>query len=418
MNPTRIEEKLSILADAAKYDVSCSSSGGNSKNTGGLGNASKSGICHSFTEDGRCVSLLKILFTNHCIYDCAYCTSRRSNDTSRAAFTVEEVVDLTMQFYRRNYIEGLFLSSGIFKNADYTMERLVRVAKTLRTEHRFQGYIHLKTIPGASDELMKEAGLYADRLSVNMEIPTKSGLALLAPEKNHDDMKAPMQTVQEQIVQFKESKKVHKHAPKFTPAGQSTQFIIGATGETDHQIIRLSSHFYQKYELRRVYYSGYVPMLSDKRLPDISTPVPLVRENRLYQADWLMRFYGFHADEIVDADSPFLDLQFDPKLAWAIRHREHFPVNIQTAPYEMVLRVPGIGVRTAKKIVKSRKFTALTLDHLKQMGAAVNRARYFVALSVPNPYLNDLTRENFRELLMGNTKTKFSEHRTGQLSLF
>ncbi|WP_323842683.1 putative DNA modification/repair radical SAM protein [Moraxella sp. Pampa] len=418
MNHERIEQKLAILADAAKYDVSCSSSGGNRKNAGGLGNSSKSGICHSYTEDGRCVSLLKILFTNHCIYDCAYCTSRRSHDTPRAAFTVEEVVDLTMQFYRRNYIEGLFLSSGIFKNPDYTMERLVRVAKTLRTKHNFHGYIHLKTIPGASDDLMKEAGLYADRLSVNMEIPTKSGLALLAPEKNHDDMKAPMQTVQEQIVQFKDSRKVHKHTPKYTPAGQSTQFIIGATGESDHQIIRLSSHFYQKYDLKRVYYSGYVPMLTDKRLPDVSTPVPLVRENRLYQADWLMRFYGFGADEIVDADNPFLDLQLDPKMAWAVRHREHFPINIQTAPYEMVVRVPGIGVHTAKKIMSARRFTTLTLEHLKQMGAAVNRARYFVALNIPNPYLNDLMRDNFRDVLLNQTQSKFKEARTGQLPLF
>lgn len=418
MNHERIEQKLAILADAAKYDVSCSSSGGNRKNAGGLGNSSKSGICHSYTEDGRCVSLLKILFTNHCIYDCAYCTSRRSHDTPRAAFTVEEVVDLTMQFYRRNYIEGLFLSSGIFKNPDYTMERLVRVAKTLRTKHNFHGYIHLKTIPGASDDLMKEAGLYADRLSVNMEIPTKSGLALLAPEKNHDDMKAPMQTVQEQIVQFKDSRKVHKHAPKYTPAGQSTQFIIGATGESDHQIIRLSSHFYQKYDLKRVYYSGYVPMLTDKRLPDVSTPVPLVRENRLYQADWLMRFYGFGADEIVDTDNPFLDLQLDPKMAWAVRHREHFPINIQTAPYEMVVRVPGIGVHTAKKIMSARRFTTLTLEHLKQMGAAVNRARYFVALNIPNPYLNDLMRDNFRDVLLNQTQSKFKEARTGQLPLF
>lgn len=418
MNFTRIQQKLSILADAAKYDVSCSSSGGSRKNKGGLGDSSKSGICHSYTEDGRCVSLLKILFTNHCIYDCAYCTSRRGNDTPRASFTVEEVVELTMQFYRRNYIEGLFLSSGIFKNADYTMERLVKVAKSLRLEHRFNGYIHLKTIPGASDELMKEAGLYADRLSVNMEIPTKSGLALLAPEKNHEDMKAPMKTVQEQIVVFKDSRKKHKHAPKYTPAGQSTQFIVGTTGETDRQIIALSSHFYQKYDLKRVYYSGYVPMLTDSRLPDISTPVPLVRENRLYQADWLMRFYGFQASEILDDDTPFLDLSFDPKLAWAIRHREYFPVNIQTAPYEMIVRIPGIGVRTAKKVVKTRKFTALTLEHLKKMGASVNRAKYFVAMTTPNPHLAKLGQDNFRQILLKETTTKFQSERSSQLSLF
>lgn len=419
MNYERLQDKLAILADAAKYDVSCSSSGSNRKNNNkGLGNAEASGICHSYTEDGRCVSLLKILFTNHCIYDCAYCTSRSSNDTPRAAFTVEEVVDLTMQFYRRNYIEGLFLSSGIFKNADYTMERLVKVAKTLRLEHHFNGYIHLKTIPGASKELMHEAGLYADRLSINMEIPTKSGLALLAPEKNHDDMKRPMKDVQEQIIVFKESRKQHKHAPKFTPAGQSTQMIIGATGETDLQVIQLSNHFYQNYDLKRVYYSGYVPMLEDKRLPAIGTPVPMIREHRLYQADWLMRFYGFEAHEIVEQDNPFLDLDCDPKLAWAIRHKEHFPVNIQTAPYKMIVRIPGIGTRTAKKIVQARKFTTLTLDHLKQMGAAVNRAKYFIALRGRNEHLAHLTQDNFRQFVISQTQTKFNNERNGQLALF
>ncbi|MDH2274294.1 putative DNA modification/repair radical SAM protein [Moraxella porci] len=416
INYDRISKKLAILADAAKYDVSCSSSGGNRKNSGGLGDSSKSGICHSYTEDGRCVSLLKILLTNHCIYDCAYCTSRRSNDTERAAFTVEEVVDLTMEFYRRNYIEGLFLSSGIFKNPDYTMERLVRVAKELRLTHRFHGYIHLKTIPGASDELMKEAGLYADRLSVNMEIPTISGLALLAPEKNHDDMKAPMQTVQTQIAVFKDSQKTHKHAPKFVPAGQSTQFIIGASNENDHQIIRLSSHFYQQYDLKRVYYSGYVPMLEDSRLPTKDTPVPFVRENRLYQADWLMRFYQFEADEILDQDNPFLDLECDPKLAWAIRNKAHFPVCIQTAPYRMILRIPGVGVRSAKKIVQARKFTTLTLDDLKKFGVATNRAKYFVAFRAPNPALQYLQQDDFRQIVLNDTSSKF--RKAAQLDLF
>ena len=416
INYDRISKKLAILADAAKYDVSCSSSGGNRKNSGGLGDSSKSGICHSYTEDGRCVSLLKILLTNHCIYDCAYCTSRRSNDTERAAFTVEEVVDLTMEFYRRNYIEGLFLSSGIFKNPDYTMERLVRVAKELRLTHRFHGYIHLKTIPGASDELMKEAGLYADRLSVNMEIPTISGPALLAPEKNHDDMKAPMQTVQTQIAVFKDSQKTHKHAPKFVPAGQSTQFIIGASNENDHQIIRLSSHFYQQYDLKRVYYSGYVPMLEDSRLPTKDTPVPFVRENRLYQADWLMRFYQFEADEILDRDNPFLDLECDPKLAWAIRNKAHFPVCIQTAPYRMILRIPGVGVRSAKKIVQARKFTTLTLDDLKKFGVATNRAKYFVAFRAPNPALRHLQQDDFRQIVLNDTSSKF--RKAAQLDLF
>ncbi|WP_169393542.1 MULTISPECIES: putative DNA modification/repair radical SAM protein [Psychrobacter] len=419
INYERLQGKLNILADAAKYDVSCSSSSGTRKNQGGgLGDASKSGICHSYTEDGRCVSLLKILLTNHCIYDCAYCTSRKSNDTPRAAFTVEEVVDLTMQFYRRNYIEGLFLSSGIFKSGDYTMERLVEVAKLLRTRERFNGYIHLKTIPGASKELLQEAGLYADRLSVNIEIPTKSGLALLAPEKSHDQLKAPMETVKDEIITIRESRKTHKKAPKFVPAGQTSQMIVGASNETDLQVIQLSSQFYKQYELKRVYYSGYVPMLSDSRLPAIGTPVPMIRENRLYQADWLMRFYGFDADEIVDPESPFLDLDCDPKLAWAIRHREHFPVNIQTATYDAILRIPGIGVRTAKKIMKARKFNHLTLYHLKKMGAAVNRAKYFIATSGKNEHLAHLTRDNFRQYVLAQTQTKFKDQRSGQLALF
>ena len=419
INYERLQGKLNILADAAKYDVSCSSSSGTRKNQGGgLGDASKSGICHSFTEDGRCVSLLKILLTNHCIYDCAYCTSRKSNDTPRAAFSVEEVVDLTMQFYRRNYIEGLFLSSGIFKSGDYTMERLVEVAKILRKRERFNGYIHLKTIPGASKELLREAGLYADRLSVNIEIPTISGLALLAPEKSHDQLKAPMETVKEEIITIRESSRTHKKAPKFVPAGQTSQMIVGASNETDLQVIQLSSHFYKQYELKRVYYSGYVPMLSDSRLPAIGTPVPMIRENRLYQADWLMRFYGFNADEIVEPESPFLDLDCDPKLAWAIRHREHFPVNIQTAAYETIVRIPGIGVRTAKKIMKARKFNQLTLYHLKKMGAAVNRAKYFIATTGKNEHLAHLTRDNFRQYVLAQTQTKFKDQRSGQLALF
>ena len=419
INYERLQGKLNILADAAKYDVSCSSSAGTRKNQGGgLGDASATGICHSYTEDGRCVSLLKILLTNHCIYDCAYCTSRKSNDTPRAAFSVEEVVDLTMQFYRRNYIEGLFLSSGIFKSGDYTMERLVEVAKILRIRERFNGYIHLKTIPGASKELLLEAGLYADRLSVNIEIPTISGLALLAPEKSHEQLKAPMETVKTEIITIKESRKIHKKAPKFVPAGQTSQMIVGASNETDLQVIQLSSHFYQQYDLKRVYYSGYVPMLSDSRLPAIGTPVPMIRENRLYQADWLMRFYGFGAHEIVEPDSPFLDLDCDPKLAWAIRHREHFPVNIQTATYEMIVRIPGIGTKTAKKIVKARKFNQLTLYHLKKMGAAVNRAKYFIATTGKNEHLAHLTRDNFRQYVLAQTQTKFKDQRTGQLSLF
>ncbi|HEX7367865.1 MAG TPA: putative DNA modification/repair radical SAM protein, partial [Pelobium sp.] len=353
MNFERINEKLSILADAAKYDVSCSSSGSNRKNKEkGLGDSTGMGICHSYTEDGRCVSLLKILLTNVCIYDCAYCVTRKSNDIKRAAFTVQEVVDLTINFYRRNYIEGLFLSSGIFKDANTTMERLVAVAKKLRLEQNFNGYIHLKSIPGASDELMKEAGLYADRLSVNLELPTVEGLKLLAPDKNRKDMIDPMNFVKNEIILYRDEKKRFKKIPKFAPAGQSTQMIIGATPETDLQIIHTANHFYKNFNLKRVYYSGYVPVANDVRLPSLSSQVPMLRENRLYQADWLMRFYGFKADEILDTRKPFLELDVDPKLAWALRNVDFFPLNIQTADFEAILRIPGVGVKSAWKIVE------------------------------------------------------------------
>ncbi|MRI62973.1 putative DNA modification/repair radical SAM protein [Ornithobacterium rhinotracheale] len=418
MNFDRIKEKLEILADAAKYDVSCSSSGGNRKNKGGLGNSHASGICHSFTEDGRCISLLKILLTNHCIYDCAYCVSRRSNDIKRAAFTVDEVVDLTMNFYRRNYIEGLFLSSGIFKNADTTMERLVRIAKKLRTEHKFNGYIHLKSIPGASEELMREAGLYADRLSVNLEIPTEQGLKLLAPEKSHKDLVKPMRTIKQNLEIYKSERKIIKSTPKFAPAGQSTQMIVGATNETDLKIIHVANYFYKKYDMRRVYYSGYVPVLEDNRLPSLNTQVPVQREHRLYQADWLMRFYGFDANEILDSEAPFLDLEIDPKLAWAIRHRALFPVNINTAPKELLLRIPGVGVKSVLKILKARKFQKLTIEHLKKMGVATNRSKFFIEGASPNRFNQFLEKQNLRQLLLNETKSKWSNLYGEQLSLF
>ncbi|MRJ10970.1 putative DNA modification/repair radical SAM protein [Ornithobacterium rhinotracheale] len=418
MNFDRIKEKLEILADAAKYDVSCSSSGGNRKNKGGLGNSHASGICHSFTEDGRCISLLKILLTNHCIYDCAYCVSRRSNNIKRAAFTVDEVVDLTMNFYRRNYIEGLFLSSGIFKNADTTMERLVRIAKKLRTEHKFNGYIHLKSIPGASEELMREAGLYADRLSVNLEIPTEQGLKLLAPEKSHKDLVKPMRTIKQNLEIYKSERKIIKSTSKFAPAGQSTQMIVGATNETDLKIIHVANYFYKKYDMRRVYYSGYVPVLEDNRLPSLNTQVPVQREHRLYQADWLMRFYGFDANEILDSEAPFLDLEIDPKLAWAIRHRALFPVNINTAPKELLLRIPGVGVKSVLKILKARKFQKLTIEHLKKMGVATNRAKFFIEGASPNRFNQFLEKQNLRQLLLNETKSKWSNLYGEQLSLF
>ena len=419
MNFERIKEKLAILADAAKYDVSCSSSGSNRKGVkGDLGNTSAFGICHSFTEDGRCISLLKILLTNHCIYDCVYCVSRRSNDIKRAAFTVEEIVDLTINFYRRNYIEGLFLSSGVFKDPNTTMERLVRVAKKLRLEERFNGYIHLKTIPGASDELIREAGLYADRLSINLEIPTKEGLKLLAPEKDHKQMLSNVEFVKNELAINTIEKQKYKHAPKFAPAGQTTQMIIGATNETDQKIIHVADYMYQKLSLKRVYYSGYVPVLQDSRLPSLQSQVPVVRENRLYQADWLMRYYGFAPNEIVDERQPFLDLEIDPKLAWALRNSHLFPIDINQAPREMLLRIPGVGVRSVQKILMARKFQTLSYYDLKKMGVILSRAKYFITCSGATPLAGTIDPLRLRGLLLGQSHSKHKQLFTGQLSLF
>ncbi|QNL49555.1 putative DNA modification/repair radical SAM protein [Olivibacter sp. SDN3] len=414
----RIKEKLEILADAAKYDVSCSSSGSNRKNKArGLGDTG-AGICHTYTEDGRCVSLLKILLTNFCIYDCAYCVTRKSNDIKRAAFTVQEVVDLTINFYRRNYIEGLFLSSGIFKSADYTMERLVLVAKKLRMECNFNGYIHLKTIPGANDELLYEAGLYADRLSVNIEIPTESGLKLLAPDKNRRDMLQPMGYLKQKIVQLKEEKKTLKKVPLFTPAGQSTQMIIGASGETDAQIIHTAQHLYRKFYLKRVYYSGYVPISNDNRLPAIGAAVPLVRENRLYQTDWLLRFYGFEAGEIVNERYPLLDLDVDPKLGWALRNLAVFPIDVNRADLHLILRIPGIGVASAHKIIAARKFTALNMEQLREMGIAVNRAKYFIVCKGFKQLNSDRSEEVIKQYIMQSSHSKYQKIHNKQLILF
>lgn len=418
MNWDRINQKLSILADAAKYDVSCSSSGSKRLNNGNnLGDSSGVGICHSFTEDGRCVSLLKILLTNYCIYDCLYCVSRKSNDIKRAAFKVEEVVDLTINFYRRNYIEGLFLSSGIFKSPDFTMERLVLVAKKLRLEHKFNGYIHLKTIPGASDELMYEAGLYADRLSVNIELPTKSGLKLLAPDKDHKTMLAPMNVIQQGIKVYKEEKRIIKYSPKFAPAGQSSQMIIGATNESDLDIVKTSTFLYKNYNLKRVYYSGYVPVLSDNKLPALHTPVPMVRENRLYQTDWLFRFYQFEPQEIVNENYPNLDLEIDPKLFWALRNMDQFPLDINTADYHMILRIPGIGVRSAQKIIAARKHAHLNYEQLKKLGIALNRAKYFIICK--NYYAShDFDQNRLRNEIVRFGNSKYKRAFSNQLSLF
>lgn len=415
----RVLEKLSILADAAKYDVSCSSSGSKRKNENkGLGNGEGMGICHAYTEDGRCVSLLKILLTNHCIFDCAYCVSRKSNDVKRAAFTVQEVVDLTINFYRRNYIEGLFLSSGIFKDPDYTMERLVLIAKKLRTEHKFNGYIHLKTIPGASDELIREAGLYADRLSVNVEMPTEQSLKLLAPDKKREDMIRPMTFLKNEIVANREEKKAMVKTPLFAPAGQSTQMVIGATPESDWQILKMAGLFYDQMKLKRVYYSGYVPVSNDNRLPAIGTPVPMVRENRLYQADWLLRNYGFGVDEIVSPENPFLDMQIDPKLAWALRNLHQFPVDINRADLDIIKRIPGIGIQSAQKIWEARKFNKLTWDHLKKFNIATNRAKYFLNMKVQDFRPKDYTPEQIRNFILATSQTKYAANHSPQLNLF
>jgi putative DNA modification/repair radical SAM protein len=357
------------------------------------------GICHSFADDGRCISLLKIMLTNHCIYDCAYCVNRRSNDLPRATLSVTELVELTLEFYRRNYIEGLFLSSGVVRGPDYTMERLARVAKELRT-HRFNGYIHLKAIPGASPELLSEAGRYADRLSVNVEIAKEENLKLLAPEKDHRSVYAPMRFIQQGVLESAEERRHHRHAPRFVPAGQSTQMIIGATPDTDKEILNLSSALYRGETMRRVYYSGYIAVNSyDKRLPALKQP-PLVRENRLYQADWLMRFYHFNVSEIVDDAFPNLDLDLDPKLAWALRHPELFPIDVNRADYEMLLRVPGIGVKSARLIVASRRFSHLGFYELKKIGVVMKKARYFVACrELPTLTVNELKPQGVRQLL-------------------
>ncbi len=406
--------KLKILAESAKYDVSCASSGtSRSHKKGQIGSAEGWGICHSFAEDGRCISLLKIMLTNYCIYDCAYCINRRSNDLPRATFSVSELVDLTIEFYRRNYIEGLFLSSGVVRNPDYTMERLVKIVKDLRTIYHFNGYIHLKSIPGASQELINEAGLYADRMSVNIEIPNEQSLQLLAPEKNFQSVFTPMRYIQQGILQSTDDRKKYRHAPRFVPAGQSTQMIVGATSDSDNEILHLSSALYRRPSMKRVYYSGFVPVNEyDTRLPALKQP-PLVRENRLYQADWLLRFYHFKVDEIVDDAFPNLDLEIDPKLSWALRHPEAFPVDINRADYEMLLRVPGLGVKSAKMILTARRYSRLGTSHLKQIGVVLKKAQYFITCNeLSTQTINELKPENVRRIL---TQRKAFPKDDGQL---
>ncbi len=372
-------EKLKILADSAKYDVSCSSSGSDRKNTpGGIGNGHMAGICHSWGDDGRCISLLKVLFSNACVYDCAYCVNRITNDIPRASFTPEELCELTIQFYRRNYIEGLFLSSAVMKSPDYTMERMIRALKMIRINYRFNGYIHFKAIPGADQKLIDEAGLYADRMSINVELPSKQGLMLLAPQKEHEKIITPMSYISSRIQESKEQRKIMRSAPSFVPAGQSTQMIIGATRDHDATILHLSEQLYQRYSLKRVYYSAYVPVNQHPNLPAVYTEPPLQREHRIYQADWLLRFYGFKAKELLDEKHLDFSTDVDPKCDWALRHLDQFPVEINRAPYEMLLRIPGIGVQSAQKIVKARRIGSLSYEHLKQFRVVLKRARYFI----------------------------------------
>ena len=372
-------EKLTILADAAKYDAACTSSGmDRTARPGGLGATMACGCCHSFSADGRCITLLKVLQSNACSYDCTYCVNRRTNDTRRATFTPRELADLTMQFYRRNYIEGLFLSSAVVNNPDYTCELMLETLRILRQEYHFYGYIHAKAIPGASAPLLTQLGLLADRMSVNIELPSETSLQLLAPDKKREDILAPMGFLRDGIAQGRQDMVKYRHAPRFAPAGQSTQLIVGATPESDLQILNLSSALYEKYALKRVFFSAYLPVVEHRNLPALTTKPPLLREHRLYQADWLMRFYHFKAAELLDAQNPNFDPYVDPKCGWALRHLEQFPVEVNRADYELLLRVPGIGVKSARRILTARKTGSLDFDGLKKLGVVLKRAKYFV----------------------------------------
>ena len=397
-------DKLAILADAAKYDASCASSGSKKTRAGSeIGSTEGMGICHSYTPDGRCVSLLKILLTNYCIFDCRFCVNRVSSDTPRARFTVEEVVKLTMEFYKRNYIEGLFLSSGIIQNSDYTMEQLLQVAKTLRERERFGGYIHLKTIPGANQQLIDQAGLYADRLSVNVELPTDSDLKQLAPEKDGAQIRSAMDGIETKIQELRDDRKRGLSAPNFTPAGQSTQMIVGATATPDQSILQTADKLYKTQRLRRVYYSAYSPIPhADAQLPGLSPP--LVREHRLYQADWLLRFYGFDVNELVVATDGNLDLTIDPKLAWAIANRHRFPIDVNRAPREELLRIPGIGARNVARILAMRTVRSLRVSDLKRLRIAWSRAKAFVIAADHNPHVQLLDEQNLRAKIAAQPK--------------
>lgn len=374
-----IIDKLTILSDSAKYDVACTSSGvGRKSGPNGMGNTTSMGICHSFSADGRCISLLKVLMTNFCVFDCAYCVNRRSNDTRRAAFTPQELADLTIHFYKRNYIEGLFLSSGIIRNPDFTTEQMIRALELLRHDYGFGGYIHVKAIPGADSALISRLGMLADRMSVNIELPSQESLKLLAPDKSKESILRPMGLIREKIQENVTDIVRYNHAPRFAPAGQSTQLIVGATPDTDHKILTLTENLYKKYRLKRVFYSAYMPVAQHSLLPSADTKPPLLREHRLYQADWLLRFYGFQAGELLDERNPNFNPLIDPKCNWAVHHMELFPLEINKAPYELLLRVPGIGVNSAKKIITARRAAQLDFPALKKLGVVLKRAQYFI----------------------------------------
>lgn len=485
-----VQEKLHILADAAKYDVACTSSGVKRKGKKGmLGNTEACGICHSFASDGRCISLLKILMTNHCIYDCRYCVNRVSNDVPRATFTPEEICELTVEFYKRNYIEGLFLSSGVWKNPTYTMEKMCETLSLLRTKYAFNGYIHVKTIPGAADELLAAAGFLADRISVNLELPTAEGLQRLAPNKSFETILNPMGKVSTAIAESRlavgkngymersrgnqklpgsifgkervqlsyadksrlESMTTGKHGQdrtskfslweyghsaeavsivaenghirEFAPAGQSTQMIIGATDEDDYTLLQTTEKLYQSYDLKRVFYSAYIPINEDSMLPSPDTPVPLLREHRLYQADWLLRFYGFRAEELLSRDRPNFNVRLDPKCEWAIRHLEQFPVEVQSASYDVLLRVPGIGPKSAMRIVNARRYGRLSFEHLKKMGVVLKRAHYFITCGGRLLYRTPMEEGYITRQLTGmnageNWQIQHQQEENRQLSLF
>ena len=406
-----IMDKLKILSDAAKYDVSCSSSGVSRKgNSRDMGNCISAGICHSFAADGRCISLLKILLSNECIYDCKYCLNRRSNDVPRATFTPDEVCELTMNFYRRNYIEGLFLSSGIIGTPNQTMEMIWQVVYKLRNVYHFRGYIHVKGIPGADPVLIQKTGYLTDRMSVNLELPTADGLKKLAPNKHRKNILTPMRQIQQGIRQGRNEVAIYRHAPDFVPAGQSTQMIVGATPESDYQIMAVAQGLYDNFELKRVFYSAYVSINEDKELPALHTGTPLLREHRLYQADWLMRFYQFRAEELLNEKRPNFNILLDPKCDWALQHLEQFPVEINRADYHTLLRVPGIGVNSARRICGARKTARLGFEDLKKMGVVLKRALYFITCSGKMMYPTKLEEDYItRNLLSIHEKLPFDQ---------